>query len=141
MTTPDTMLLVSFGAAILAAAGLTVTVLAERDRKRGARDASCATTECVSVLRTPRATLFAALPNTWLGAIWYALLLTWALCGIAFGTTPSWDALMLLAAALVLAVSLFLLWTLLVTLRQSCRLCLAAHAINAAVFLLLFFGT
>ena len=102
---------------------------------------------CVTVVQTPYARVF-GVPNSLLGIVYYLLLIAW-------GTTfPSvelvWngddvgviflgldDVLMALSVGTVL-LGFYLIYALRRKLHIDCPLCYTAHAINLAIFVLLF---
>jgi uncharacterized membrane protein len=79
---------------------------------------------CVTVVQTPYARVFGA-PNSLLGTVLYLAVgrwLIWALIG---------------ATALAVALGFYLIYALRRILHTGCPLCYAAHAINAALLVLL----
>ena len=125
---------------ILAILGLAVSVAAHRKRGALLPSIGCDTAGCDTVLHSRQAALFAGLPNTIIGMVWYAVLLLWSMAAFLL-VFPLWlPTLLTLGAAAALAISIYLAATLLFVLKQPCPLCFTAHAINAAilvVFLLL----
>ncbi|MBV8373007.1 MAG: hypothetical protein JOY69_07075 [Candidatus Eremiobacteraeota bacterium] len=85
-----------------------------------------------SVVETPRARLFAGLPNALLGAAYYA-----ALAGAVWTVaTPAVAVIVLTAAACAALTSGFLAYSLLFVTRRPCGFCWTAHAINWCLSLL-----
>ncbi len=118
---------------LLAILGMLISLLARRKQTTSNIEDNCDSANCDTVLRTPQAALFAGLPNTVLGIAWYSALLLWSAAGILI-SLPHWlDTIMILCAAVAAGVSVYLAGSLLFVLRQSCPLCYAAHAVNAAV--------
>ncbi len=100
---------------------------------------------CVTVVQTPYARVF-AVPNSLLGIFYYLLLLGWSMMGhqllIAWdGTVMEVWSLVRLALIATSAVSVLLGFYLIYALRgklhTDCPMCYLAHAINAALFVLL----
>ncbi len=118
---------------LLAILGLFISLLAWSKQSTSGTEDNCDTANCDAVLRSPQAALFAGLPNTVLGIAWYSVLLLWSASG-NWINVPYWlDTMVILGAAVAAGVSVYLAGTLLFVLRQSCPLCYAAHAVNAAV--------
>ena len=106
-----------------------------------ARDGS----SCVTVVTTPYARVF-GVPNSLLGIIYYLLLIAGALGNWSFGTYPyvhftyfviSWVQLLILVSAGTTVLGFYLIYALRRKLQVDCPLCYTAHAINAALFVLL----
>lgn len=122
---------------ILALLGLIVSVIALKKQQTNEAKHTCGGSGCDTVLQSRQAALFAGMPNTVLGIVWYTTVALWAVTGLLI-SVPSWlDTIMILGAAAALGVSLYLAGTLLFVLRQPCPLCYAAHAVNAAILLAL----
>ena len=82
-----------------------------------------------SVVQTPRARIFAGVPNAALGCLFYP-----ALALAIWLADRRWEALALLAiCALVALVSLFLAYSLLFVTRMPCKYCWTAHITNWAL--------
>ena len=92
---------------------------------------------CQSLLHRPEARLF-WLPNSVLGLVFYLLVIASSLP--ARGLPPGLESVVLRASAVTVCVSVYLAYQLLAKLRVRCVLCLASHAINACLFLLLLKG-
>ena len=100
--------------------------------------------KCVTVLQTPYARVL-GVPNSLLGIIYYLLLLGWGLAArrlYAYDVTVYALALPLrwvLAAgsAMPVIAGFYLIYALRRKLHIACPLCYTAHAINAALFVLL----
>ena len=83
---------------------------------------------CETLLRSRRAALL-GIPNAVLAAAFSPLL--------AWGLRSSWDPRLLLgAASLALAMTLFLAWSL-VSRKLRCRICWAGHLANATIWVVL----
>lgn len=92
---------------------------------------------CARIVDAPQARVL-GLPNSVYGVPWYAGLV--ALMGhvLGGGALPEAGCLLLVtAAALVVALSAYLAWSLLYRLRTHCPLCYVAHVLNAAILALL----
>jgi uncharacterized membrane protein len=79
------------------------------------------TSSCAVVVRTPYARLFGGAPNVYVGIVWNVALLALALAWVVSGRVVVPWPFLLVAAASVL-VGLYLVWALLVDLRQPCPL-------------------
>jgi uncharacterized membrane protein len=96
---------------------------------------------CVTVVQTPYARVF-GLPNSLLGILYYLALLTWVARGDRIGSAvPAAVAplrgLLIAASVLTVALGFYLIFALRRRLHVDCPLCYAAHAINAALLVLL----
>ena len=138
----------------LALAGLIIScyfTLAYYGRIKGARwipAVLCARegSSCVTVLKTPYARVF-GVPNSLLGVVYYLVVMGWVL------VAPHWEVwnrgvvlplvtfTWVLAAVSVVPVGLgfYLVYALRWILYIDCPLCYTAHAINAALLVLLIF--
>jgi len=102
---------------------------------------------CVTVVQTPYARVF-GVPNSLLGIVYYLLLISGIKDGWRFGINlyvvlshfaiPLGMMLLILASAGTIAVGFYLIYALRRKLHAHCPLCYTAHAINAALFVLLF---
>ena len=97
---------------------------------------------CVTVVQTPYARVF-GVPNSLLGIFYYLALIFWgAYPGSRKSGASSWpfaaftDALVVVAAGTVL-LGLYLIYALRRKLGVDCPMCYTAHAINAALLVLL----
>jgi uncharacterized membrane protein len=79
------------------------------------------TSSCAIVVKTPYARLFGGAPNVWVGIVWNAALLGLALAWVLSGRLVVPWPFLIVAAASVL-VGLYLVWALVVDLRQPCPL-------------------
>ena len=135
----------------LALAGLVIAVyftLAYYGRVKKARWAPeilCAPegSSCVAVVATPYARVF-GMPNSLVGIVYYLTVVGWAVAGQRLSIVLSGAALSLLlvliaASALAVILGFYLIYALRRKLRTDCPLCYAAHAINAALLVLLLF--
>ena len=105
-----------------------------------------AESNCVTVVQTPYARIF-RVPNSLLGAIYYLALIVW----ISLPTNEAhWYAthlefveltgkILLAAGAAAVLLGFYLIYALRRILRTDCPLCYTAHAINAALLVLLIF--
>ncbi len=97
---------------------------------------------CVTVVQTPYARVF-GVPNSLLGIVYYLLLIAWASVGdrrIAAALPGAFltpVTLLLAASGLTVALGFYLIYSLRRRLHIHCPLCYTAHAINAALFVLL----
>jgi uncharacterized membrane protein len=89
-----------------------------------------------SVVQTPRARLFAGVPNATFGIIYYALVAVAMLFIGAPGVRPA----VLGAAGLAAAVSVYLAYSLLYVTRMPCTNCWIGHAVNWTLFVLFLSG-
>jgi uncharacterized membrane protein len=79
------------------------------------------TSSCAVVVRTPYARLFGGAPNVYVGIAWNAACLALALVWLTAGRlTVPWPYLAVAAASVL--VGLYLVWALVVDLRQPCPL-------------------
>jgi uncharacterized membrane protein len=136
---------------VLALAGLTISLyftFAYYGRVKKLRwipEILCARegSSCVSVVQTPYARVF-GVPNSLLGILYYLGLLLWlslqveGMWSLPFGlsilTLPH---LLVVASAVSVLLGFYLVYALRVKLRIDCPLCYAAHAMNAALLVLL----
>jgi len=79
------------------------------------------TSSCAIVVRTPYARLFGGAPNVYVGIVWNVALLGLALAWVTSGRVMVPWAFLVVAAASV-AIGLYLVWALLIELRQPCPL-------------------
>jgi len=79
------------------------------------------TSSCAIVVRTPYARLFGGAPNVYVGIVWNVALLGLALAWLVSGRVAVPWPFLLVAAGSVL-VGLYLVWALVVDLRQPCPL-------------------
>jgi len=100
---------------------------------------------CVTVVQTPYAHVF-GVPNSLLGIVYYLLLIAGAMENWSFGNYAyvhftylviSWAQLLILVSAGTILVGFHLIYALRHRLHVNCPLCYTAHAINAALFVLL----
>ena len=89
---------------------------------------------CASIVFTPRARVF-GVPNSLLGQIYYAGLITGLLNGFLWKSPFVW--IVLAASLLTVALGVYLTYSLLFLTRVPCKLCFTSHAINAVIFVLL----
>ena len=92
-------------------------------RGLGALFTSCGadTSSCAVVVRTPYARLFGGAPNVYVGIAWNVALIGLALSWLVSGRlTVPWPYL--IVAAMSVVVGLYLVWALIVDLRQPCPL-------------------
>ena len=144
--------IVSVLIAVLSLAGLVISLyftLAYYGRVKKSRwipEILCARegSSCVTVLQTPYARLF-GVPNSLLGLVYYSIVSI--AFGTDFGALWGWghDLEQLLFFFTVYALSFFtvivsgyLTYALRRRLRIDCPLCYAGHAINLAIFLIIF---
>jgi uncharacterized membrane protein len=114
-------------------------------KARWVPEALCARegSNCVTVVRTRYGSLL-GVPNSLLGGVYYLALILWA------GAAPSASAsllragvihflnwLLVVVAAATVAMGFYLVYALRRILRTDCPLCYIAHAINAALLVLL----
>ena len=86
---------------------------------------------CQDLLRSPRSALLLGVPNAALAIVGYGVIGA----SVAWGW-PLWIPLS--AASAALAMSVFLMYTLLLR-RQSCRICWAGHVANIAIWIAVVF--
>ena len=101
---------------------------------------------CVTVVQTPYARLF-GVPNSLLGIIYYLLLIAGAMSDWSFGINwhahftsfviPPGVGILILISAGTTVFGSYLIYALRRKLHVDCPLCYTAHAINAALFVLL----
>ena len=89
---------------------------------------------CASIVFTPRARVF-GVPNSLLGQIYYAGLITGLLNGFLWKSPFVW--IVLAASLLTVALGVYLTYSLLFLTRVPCKLCFTSHAINAVILVLL----
>ena len=90
---------------------------------------------CVTVVQTPYARVF-RVPNSLLGIIFYIGVAGWTLAGgIAAARWLVW--VLFAANAVAVALGFYLIYALRRILHTDCPLCYTAHAINAALLVLL----
>jgi len=92
-------------------------------RGLGALFTSCGadTSSCAVVVRTPYARLFGGAPNVYVGIAWNVALISLAVSWLVRGRlTVPWPYL--IVAAVSVGVGLYLVWALIVDLRQPCPL-------------------
>jgi uncharacterized membrane protein len=102
--------------------------------------------KCVTLLQTPYARVF-GVPNALLGIVYYFLLIAGAMGRWSFGinlyvrfthvAVPFGIALLILISAGTIILGFYLIYALRHKLHIACPLCYTAHAINAALFVLL----
>jgi len=101
---------------------------------------------CVTVLQTPYARVF-GVPNSLLGIIYYVLLIVW---GLGSSWPDFWFVgwnrslvdfsffdFLILASIITMGLGFYLIYALRRKLHVDCPLCYTAHAINAALLVLL----
>ena len=123
------MLLVRVVITLLCAVGFYASVFMLR---KSALDAQGRLTE-PSVVQSPRAKLFAGVPNSFIGLLYYpsVLAVSWlAHARVLF-------ILALAASILAAAVSIFLAYSLLYVTKRSCPYCFTAQAVNLALVIVL----
>lgn len=82
-----------------------------------------------SVVQSPRAKLFAGVPNALFGCVYYP-----TLAAVSWGTSATLVlALALAASAFAAATSLYLAYSLLFVTKRSCPYCWSAHVVNWAL--------
>jgi uncharacterized membrane protein len=101
---------------------------------------------CVTVVQTSYARVF-GIPNSLLGIVYYLLLIAGAMGNWSFGINfyvhstymvyPFGMVLMIVISAGTTALGFYLIYALRRKLHVDCPLCYTAHAINAALFVLL----
>jgi uncharacterized membrane protein len=101
---------------------------------------------CVTVVQTRYARVF-GVPNSLLGIVYYLLLITGARENWSFGINlyvhftyvayPFGQVLLILISAGTTILGFYLIYALRCKLHVDCPLCYTAHAINAAIFVLL----
>src|SRR5262249_49213431 len=92
-------------------------------QRLGSMFTSCGadTSSCAVVVRTPYARLFGGAPNVYVGIAWNVALIGLALSWLVSGRlTVPWPYL--IVAAVRVVVGLYLVWALIVDLRQPCPL-------------------
>jgi len=142
---------------LLALAGLAIALyftIVYYGRVRGARWVPAALCRgdsiCVTILQTPYARIL-GIPNALLGVAYYSALAVWGLAWHSKGLAARWAELegacqridvlvargLTLASAVTVLLGFYLLYALRCRLHVHCRLCYAAHIINAVLLLLL----
>ena len=119
------MLLVRSVITVLCAVGFYASVFMLNKSARAARGEL----DEPSVVQTPRAKLFAGVPNALVGTLYYP-----ALAAVTWGTRAPialWCAIG--AAAVAGATSVFLGYSLLFVTKRSCPYCWTAHIVNWAL--------
>jgi uncharacterized membrane protein len=94
---------------------------------------------CVTVVQTKYARVF-GLPNSLLGIGYYLLLIVWAVAGAHLGgmiSSAAFTNALIAASAVTVALGGYLVYALRRKLGVDCPLCYTAHAINAALLVLL----
>ena len=91
---------------------------------------------CVTVVQTPYARVF-GMPNSMLGIVYYVLLILWALAG---SPVPALRWALIGASTASVLLGFYLIYSLRRKLYTHCPLCYMAHAINAALLVLLVVG-
>jgi uncharacterized membrane protein len=101
---------------------------------------------CVTVVQTPYARVF-GVPNSLLGIVYYILVIAWAMQNRSSGikvrvhpieyVVPVGMAVLILISAGTIVLGFYLIYSLRRKLHIDCPLCYTAHAINAALFVLL----
>jgi uncharacterized membrane protein len=100
---------------------------------------------CLTVVQTPYAHVF-GVPNSLLGIVYYLLLIAGAMGNWSVGAYPyvhftyfviSWVQLLIFLSAGTTILGFYLIYALRRRLHVDCPLCYTAHAINAALFVLL----
>jgi uncharacterized membrane protein len=101
---------------------------------------------CVTVVQTPYARVF-GVPNSLLGIVYYILVIAWAMQNRSSRikvrvhpieyVVPVGMALLIFISAGTIVLGFYLIYSLRRKLHIDCPLCYTAHAINAALFVLL----
>jgi uncharacterized membrane protein len=100
---------------------------------------------CVTVVRTPYGSVF-GVPNSLLGAVYYGLLILWAVAGQSASITVQIDmtsyiitftGLLIAASSVTVTLGFYLIFALRRILHTDCPFCYAAHAINLMLLVLL----
>jgi uncharacterized membrane protein len=92
---------------------------------------------CVTVVQTPYARVF-GVPNSVLGLFYYVLLMAWVMGGQRLEELAPWMGWTLVAiSGVTVALGVYLIDALRRRLHVDCPLCYTAHAINAALLVLL----
>jgi uncharacterized membrane protein len=135
--------MISFFTFLLALAGLadalyfTFAYYGRIKKARWVPEILCARegSSCVAVVQAPYARVF-GLPNSLLGLVFYVAVAGWVLTGGIAGAR--WLAWALVAAnAVAVTLGFYLIYALRRILHTDCPLCYTAHAINAALLVLL----
>jgi uncharacterized membrane protein len=119
------MLLVRWVISVLCAVGFYASVFMLRKTLRAARGEL----REPSVVQSPRAKIFAGVPNAFIGTLYYA-----AIAAVSWTFPPRvilWCAIA--ASALAAATSAYLAYSLLFVTKRSCPYCWTAHAVNWAL--------
>ena len=119
------MLLARSIISVLCAVGFYASVFMLRKSVRADRGALSEP----SVVQTPRAKLFAGVPNAFIGTIYYV-----AVAAVAWLPSPALAVEAAIgASALAAATSAYLAYSLLFVTKRSCPYCWAAHLVNWAL--------
>ncbi len=137
------ILLFSF-AGLLDALYFTLTYYGRVKGARWVPGAVCARgdSSCTAVMRAPYARVLGVL-NSLVGIVYYLGLIGWILAGGGgpFGDAPAWlrgaTWLLMMAGTGAVLLGFYLMHALWRVLQMHCPLCYAAHAINAALLVLL----
>ncbi len=100
---------------------------------------------CVTVVQTPYARVF-GVPNSLLGILYYLLVIGWTLWGqgllIHWGRVAvPFSGLLVVISAATVALGFYLIYALRRKLGVDCPMCYTAHAINAALLVLLIWSS
>lgn len=144
--------MVGFSIVVLAFAGLvnalyfTFAYFGRVKNSRWVPEILCARegSSCVTVVQTPYARVF-GVPNSLLGIFYYLALIGRALggerarnAGLHLGSLAArWDSLLIAASAVTVLLGFYLIFALRRRLHVDCPLCYTAHALNAALLVLL----
>jgi uncharacterized membrane protein len=141
--------MVEFSIVVLALAGLvnalyfTFAYFGRVKKSRWVPETLCARegSSCVTVVQTPYARVF-GVPNSLLGMLYYVALIIWvALRDLIATTVPAaalpLRGLLIASSGLTVALGFYLIFALRRRLHVDCPLCYTAHAINAALLVLL----
>jgi len=141
--------MVGFSIVVLALAGLvnalyfTFAYFGRVKNSRWVPEIICARegSSCVTVIQTPYARVF-GVPNSLLGVLYYVALIVWVALRDPIATTVRAAAiplrgLLIAASGLTVALGFYLIFALRRRLHVNCPLCYTAHAINAALLVLL----
>jgi uncharacterized membrane protein len=122
----DGMLLVRVVITVLCAVGFYASVFMLRKSALAAQGRLSEP----SVVQTPRAKLFAGMPNALFGTLYYPALV--AVSWISTAALPLWFALA--AVTFAAGTSVYLAYSLLFVTRRSCPYCWSAHVVNWGLF-------
>ncbi len=144
--------MVEFSIIVLALAGLvnalyfTFAYYGRVKNSRWVPEILCARegSSCVTVVQTPYARVF-GVPNSLLGILYYLAVIGWTLggtrvrdAGVHVGSLAvSSGGLLIAASGLTVALGFYLIFALRRRLHVDCPLCYTAHAMNAALLVLL----